>query len=150
MAFGQAQKHVIAAAETTPAAPGTAASAGAAKGIGVYRSIRIVTTRQGATGGVLDIYLQSSWDGGTTWIDIGHYAQLSAGASAVTDTIMFSREQMGTTAVVVGSGLSPALAANTFLQGEFGDMLRAVYVAGSGTSSGAPVTISVYGVRQNY
>lgn len=128
---------------TSPTSATTEASTPVA--VGKYDAIRIVAVLQGGTGGALNVRLQSSWDAGETWWDIASFAQLADGAAATTRAITLSRFNANTTPTVIGSDLSPALAANTFLDGDFGDHIRAVYTAGSGTSAGTTQTIWVLG-----
>lgn len=128
---------------TSPATAITAVSTPVA--VGKYDAIRIVAVLQGGTGGTLNPRLQSSWDGGTTWWDIVSFPQLADGAAPTTRTITLSRFNANTTPTAVGSGTSPALAAGTYLDGDFGDMIRAAYTAGSGTSAGTAQTIWVLG-----
>ena len=127
---------------TSPASATTAASGSVA--VGKYDAIRIVAVLQGGTGGTLNVRIQASWDGTTFW-DIASFAQLADGAASSTRSITLSRLNANTTPTVIGSDLSPALAANTFLDGDFGEHLRAVYTAGSGTSAGTAQTIWVLG-----
>ena len=107
-------------------------------------ALRIVAELVGATGGTLDVYLQTSDDGGTTWYDWAHFPQLAAGASAI--KYAFSVPSAGELGITtIGSGTSPALAANTVVGGPWGDRIRALYVAGASTSAGAAVVINIYG-----
>lgn len=129
----------------TSPANGTAAATGYVK-VDRFGAVRVVGVLQGATGDTLDVYLQASWDNGTTWFDIGHFAQLAAAAAVTTKTVTYAREQQNTTTVAIGSGASPALAANTFLGGEFGGLIRAYFVPGASTSAGASQTIHILGV----
>lgn len=129
----------------TSPSDGTAAATGYVK-VDRFGAVRIVGILQGATGDTLDVYLQASWDNGTTWFDIGHFAQLAAAAASTTKTVTYAREQQNTTAVTIGSGASPALAANTFLGGEFGALIRAYFVPGASTTEGKAQTIHVLGV----
>lgn len=147
--------------ETTPAAPGTAASAvawtsagsflpaGVAGPLGDYDAIDIVAELVGATGGTLDVYVQTSHDGGQTWYDSVHFTQLTAsGSAAIWRTSVTHFAQPSSAApVAVGKNLSPALAANTTVQGGWGDRARLVYVAGSGTSAGASIRVTVSAQR---
>ena len=95
----------------------------------------------GATGGTLDVYLQFSPDGGTTWVDYAHFPQISAGASAIYRVWNVSKSAQQTSLATVGTGTSPALSANSILGGDWGDRLRTVMVAGAGTSAGAAQTL---------
>jgi hypothetical protein len=105
--------------------------------ISIFRSI------QGGTGGVLDIYLQCSPDG-TNWYDWAHYAQQAAGASVTSKIWVPGMTNLSTT---IGTGLTPALAADTMIGGHPGKAVRVVYVAGASTSAGAAQTIKLICVR---
>ncbi len=131
---------------TTPAAPSTAvvgAPAVFATYIDAPESLDICASLIGATGGTLDLFLQTSPDGGATWFDYGHYAQLAAGAAAFRNRVGVSRFQQALTPVVVGVNLTPLLAAATFVGGPFNDRMRLVAVAGAGTTAGAVITIQL-------
>lgn len=125
---------------TSPAAAGTVAST-TITGLAGYRSGVVAATLQGATGDVLDVYIQTSPDAGVTWVDYIHFPQLAAGAAAITYRFGFGNYISSSTPVVVGKNLTPALAANTAANGDFGDRMRAVYVAGAVTTVGAAETI---------
>lgn len=144
--------------ETSPASPSTAASSVAVAGVPAGTPAGIITSGPvdwttadsmsvtaelvGATGGVLDIYIQTSFDGGTKWWDYVHFAQLAAGASAIRYAFTASPVAVqNANPVVVGINLTPALAANTILGGAWGDRFRLVMVAGGGTTVGAAVSV---------
>lgn len=141
--------------ETSPAAPGTAASsqsvqnANASFGAGVAGplddsdALDIVAELQGATGGTLDVYLQTSPDGGNNWFDLAHFPQLASAAAAIRYQAPVSLYTNSTVPVVVGKNLTPALAVNTVINGAYSNRMRIVMVAGTGTTAGAPVKITV-------
>ncbi len=145
--------------ETSPAAPGTAASsvavagAGAAFGVGIagplddYEALSITAELVGATGGTLDVYTQVSPDQGVTWFDYLHFPQLLNGASAIKYASPSSMYTQSQAATVIGKNLTPALAANTTTNGAFTDRMRILMVAGSGTSVGAAVKITMAAQR---
>lgn len=147
--------------ETTPAAPGTVASAaawtsagsflpaGQAGPLGDFDAIDIVAELVGATGGTLDVYVQTSLDEGATWYDSVHFTQLaSGGAAAIYRTAVTHFAQPSSAApVAVGKNLSPALAASTTVQGGWGNRARLVYVAGSGTTAGAAIKVTIAAQR---
>jgi hypothetical protein len=84
----------------------------------------------GAGGTTVNAYVQTSIDGGSSWIDIMQFAFTTAAAnkiSAVTVTTAL------TAVTVPGDG---ALTANTIVSGLLGDRLRLKYVT-TGTYSGA-------------
>jgi hypothetical protein len=127
---------------TSPASATTVAQT-PVTGLGPYRSMVVFANIQGGTGGTLDIYIQFSPDGGTTWVDYAHFAQLAAGAAAITRAFAVSKSGQQTTLQTVGTGTSPALAASTIIGGDWGDRLRVVAVAGTSTSAGAAQVISL-------
>jgi hypothetical protein len=127
---------------TSPASATTVAQT-PVTGLGPYRSMIVFANIQGGTGGTLDIYIQFSPDSGTTWVDYAHFAQLAAGAAAITRMFAVSKSGQQTTLQTVGTGTSPALAASTIVGGDWGDRLRVVAVAGASTSAGAAQVISL-------
>lgn len=138
---GVAKTSVTLFSGTTQAAAGTLAHA-AVTGLGAFNSMTVYASLVGATGGTLDLYLQYSPDGGTTWVDYAHYAQLAAGAAAVQKVFSVTKDYDEKTITTVGSGSTPALAANTVLGGDWGDRLRVVEVAGASTSAGAVIALT--------
>jgi hypothetical protein len=130
--------------DTSPASASTAVGSKLA-GLGEYDFIRVDALLVGATGGALDVYLQRCI-GPNAWADWVHFAQLAAGAAAIRYSLM-AQLANNTTIVTANAGTdsTPAvgLAAATFLGGHPGDTIRAVYVAGAGTSAGAAVLIHV-------
>jgi hypothetical protein len=131
--------------DTSPASASTAVGGDVGGGFRDCQALTIVATLQGATGGALDVYLQTSFDGGTTWVDFAHFAQLAAAAAASTKVWHVTRLTDVGTFTAVGTGSTPALAVNTILGGAWGDTFRAVYVAGASTSAGAAQTIKLFG-----
>jgi len=134
-------------AETSPAAPGTVASSLLVNGLSGFDLITVDADLVGATGGTLDVYLQRLVGDpatSTTWNDWVHFPQLASGGAAIKYTLGVG--MLTPTAItVVGRNLSPALAANNFIQTPPGERVRAVYVAGSGTSAGAALSITLTG-----
>jgi hypothetical protein len=108
-----------------------------------YKTLRIEATLQGATGGTLDVYVQVSYDGGVSWSDYVHFAQLLAGAAAVTYGVSMSRSN-GDALAVVGKNTTPLLAAGDWRDGEWGNAVRLLFVAGAGTSAGATQTVKFF------
>ena len=141
--------------ETSPSAPGTAASsqavlnagnyfpAGVAGPMADYDAVDIIAELKGATGGTLDVTVQMSPNDSGAWFDIIHFTQLAGSAAAIIYQAPISNATTTTAPVVIGKNLSPALAAGVVVNGTFSDRLRLVMVAGSGTSAGAPVTVRV-------
>lgn len=132
----------------SPAAGSAAAIGNPIRGLARYDAIQIVCNVEGISGETLDLYLQSSWDNGTTWLDWAHLPQLAAGASATIYSI--SVPQMGATGITeIGSGSSPALAAGSVLGGAWGPMMR-VYAVPSGTATGVAQSFDFYGYLQRF
>src|SRR5574340_600189 len=119
----------------SPASPSTVAQA-AVTGLDSYSYCWVYSKLQGATGGPLDVYLQTSFDAGTTWVDVGHYTQLAAAAALSATAVAYSKwgptvsTAPTSTATTVNSvSGTPALAAGTFLPGVMGNAMRVVFVA---------------------
>lgn len=85
------------------------------------------------TGGnpTLDVYLQTSADGGTTWRDIAH-TQFTT--SALKRFAQISGQTAGATSILAAS--DAALSGETVTQGAWGDRLRVKYVFAAGGSTG--------------
>ncbi len=135
-------------ATTSPATAITSISASVG-GLAAFETVTVLATLTGATGGVLDVYLQGSFDGGVTWYEVCHFTQVAAAAAAKVYTVVFANAaamtQVGTgTAVSAGTAV---LTAGTIVGGHPGDQLRAVYVAGASTSAGAAQTFLVHGTN---
>jgi hypothetical protein len=134
--------------ETTPNAAGTAVGFTLGQ-LSRYRGLRIEAFLIGATGGTLDVYLQRKL-GPNAWTDWCHFAQLASGAAAAKFSLACEHANVAsiTTAANVGTDGAPgvALAANNFVGGHPGDIIRAVYVAGASTSAGAVLAFHVTGI----
>jgi hypothetical protein len=134
-------------AVTSPAAASTVAQTPIASGLERCNSLTINALIRGATGGTLDVYVQTSHDEGATWVDLVHFPKLTAGAAVVRYAAHVSRATSPTNPVVVGSGTSPVLAANAIAGGSWGDSMRVLLVAGVSTSAGAAQSIEIVGHR---
>lgn len=125
---------------TSPAAPSTVA--GPIVDIPSWaRELMIIASLTGATGGPLDVYLQVTPDGGTTWFDYAHFPQKAAASALTHHAVSVSRSEQLLTPTAIGSNLTPALAVNTVVGGEFGFKMRMLFVAGALTTAGASQTI---------
>lgn len=132
---------------TSPAAPGTVVgpvSDGVTQCVADYASMRVEASLQGATGGTLDVYLQVSYDQGVSWTDFAHFTQLAAGAAAIKYAFTSVRHVGDGAIVVPGKDASPTLAVNTVRAGDWGSLVRVLFVAGAGTTLGATQTIKFY------
>jgi hypothetical protein len=115
-----------------------------------YDSMLVVGVLAGLTGGTLDVYLQDSPDGGTTWLDCCHFTQVAAAGSG---KYAFSLA-LSSTPVAIGTGTtgSPgvALAASSVRPAPWcTDTMRIVAVSGSGTSGSAAVQ-TIYFIATDY
>lgn len=147
-------------AETSPSAPGTAASsqpvqntaswapAGVAAPLHEFDAINcVLEIGATATGGTLDVYVQVSADEGITWTDIIHFKQHLTGDGNVIYEAPMSNATTTTAPTAVGKNLNPALSAGTtgtVINGAFSDRMRLVMVAGSGTTVGVTVNMKLF------
>ncbi len=134
--------HLISA--TSAGAAGTAVLGTPVGMLQNYDALTIRAALTGPTGGTLDVYLQTSVDG-TDWTDYAHFAQVAAAAAVATFGFTVSRSGQQTSILALGSGLFPTLAANAVVGGDFGNQMRAVAVAGVGTTVGAAQVIRIIG-----
>jgi hypothetical protein len=129
---------------TSPASASTVAATPIAYGLDELDSITIIGELVGATGGTLDVYLQTSYDG-TTYYDFAHFTQLADGGAAVKYAWHVSRVSERTTITTLGSGTTPVLTAGVIMAGGWGNQMRVLFVAGAGTSAGAAQTVRILG-----
>lgn len=130
---------------TSPASATTAASTNTATGLDRFTSLHIYAEITGATGGSLNVYLQTSPDLGTTWVDYAAFPLASAGAAVAAYAFTVSRGSQQSSMIAVGKNLTPALTANSVLGGDFGDRMRAVFKANASTTAGAAQVITISG-----
>ncbi len=132
--------------DTSPAAASTVAGT-PITGLDDFDSVVIFASIEGATGGVLDVFIQ--FFDGTDWIDCVHFTQLTDGGAAVAYVIPIDRRARpdDATPVVTGQGLVPLLAADAIVHGTLTDRLRFVFVAGVGTSAGVSQVMTVVGTK---
>lgn len=142
--------------ETSPAAVGTAVSskpvsstanynvAGVAGPVDDSFGMQVTAVVGDPVGGALDLYVQTSPDDGAHWFDQIHFASFSSGTGGVQVATLSAISQPASAApVAVGTGLAPALVADTVVQGMGFNRLRLLMVAGSGTTAGTSVTVYV-------
>jgi hypothetical protein len=113
-----------------------------------FLALNVAAVLRGGTSDTLDVYLQLSPDDGATWFDCLHFPQLSAGQGATTWGCALGVE--ADAIVAIGSGNTPALAANTIAFGGWGSRLRMAFVAGASTSGGAPQKVWIFAQRPEY
>ena len=133
---------------TSPNSASTAAGTVIACGLADLDSLTVVASLVGATGGVLDVYLQTSHDGGTTYYDWLHFTQLTAGNAAV-KVVAHTPRTLNAALTTVGAATTPALAAGTLTGGSWGDQMRLLFVAGASTSAGAAISVQIVGNRNS-
>jgi hypothetical protein len=64
-------------------------------------SVQLVVSAAGTdVGDTLDVYVDTSFDGGTTFVNIGHFTQVLGNGGAKTFIMSFCNANPGTTAVV--------------------------------------------------
>ncbi len=106
----------------------------------MYVAFETIFTR--ASGGTtLDVYLQTSLDGGATWFDIHEHSYVTSDLKKITVTTGYSGTALTNAPVPLTPG-DAALTANTTVPGVLGDRLRIKYVvAGSyvGTFSASAI-----------
>lgn len=142
-------RRVVTVTGTSPASA-TTAVIGSAEGVNVadFDSMGVECLVQGGTGGTLDLYLQIMPYEGTVWTDYAALAQLADGAAATRVRFTVARDGQALTITTVGTALTPALAANTVIGGDFGSRMRIVAKAGVGTSAGTAQTFRFFGSRR--
>lgn len=145
-----ATRQIFTITGTSPASASTAIVGDVQQTLLDYDQFTIDAALVGATGGVLDVYLQRQVTA-NVWADWLHFPQLTAGAAAVNYTAVAGYDKV---IVAVGNGTdasagTPALAANTFVGGHPGQAVRCVAVAGVSTSAGAAITIRITAWRED-
>jgi predicted amino acid dehydrogenase len=142
--MSSANTSPIFAAPTVTSTAGASTAAGTAvEGLGSFESIVLLYTTASVGGGTLDVYVQTRH--GAVWYDYVHFPQIAAGAAAVTYRVPCTRSASVGAPVVIGSGVLPALAVNACVQGDFGDAVRLVVVAGAGAVAGGVQTVNISG-----
>ena len=132
---------------TEAPSPATASSAvsTAQTGFMKHQTLTIIGSLLGATGGTLDVIVETSTDG-TDWYEMIRFTQLAAGGAAATSRFNISPTG-GAATVVVGKNLTTTtgLASGTSVNGQWFDRLRVRYIAGTSTSAGAAQKVTVVG-----
>ncbi len=106
-------------------------------GLAQYQAMGVTAVIQGGSGGTLDVYIQTlSSDANAVWTDLIHFTQLADGASAVTRSVVLSKNGTTSAITTTGTNLTPGLASGAVLGGNFGDQVRVVYATGTGTILG--------------
>lgn len=135
-------REFILTGDTTTGTTAAEILGSAANGLRQYDWFTIDASLKGVPLGTLDVYLQRKVTS-DVWADWLHFPQLAAGAAR----IYYSVPSASATDIrVVGWGTdaspgTPTLAANTFVGGHPGDMVRLVAKQGSATMTGTGVTV---------
>lgn len=108
----------------------------------------INVTAAGTATGTVNIYIQDSWDGGTTWDDMVSSVQLTLGTTTGTQRFVIQGRIASTITQATAVSVA-ALSAGTVRGGPFGDRIRIrEKVAGtSGSPAGATYTITMIPCR---
>lgn len=123
-------------------------------GLQNYDSLLILinVTAAGTATGTVNIRIQDSWDGGTSWDDIVSSLQLTLGSTTGTQRFVVQGNIAAatittatSTALTMGSAVVSNLAAGSARQGPFGDRIRVreTVASTSGTPVGATYSITV-------
>jgi hypothetical protein len=94
------------------------------------------------SGGTLDVYGQSFVLG--VWYDIFHFKQLASGSSSFKYSLVAGPGYTANS-VTIGTGTTPALAADSVVGGPWGEKLRLLMVPGAGAAGGAAVKVTLLG-----
>ncbi len=106
-----------------------------------YDSFVVVAELAGVGGITCDVWIEESWDG-TNWFEVGHFAQLAAGAAAIVYRLSPTLDATVRT-VAKNATTNGTLAAGTFCGGPWGPQLRLVSRTGAGSPSGGTITQTV-------
>lgn len=143
------EQRVITSSTTLASTASTTTPGSTARVAVRYQAMLVIVNVTAFTGGTLDVYLQDSFDDGTTWYDCAHFSQLAATASLKQ---AFS-VALDKTPVSIGIGTTGtpgvALAANSVRPGPWGPLIRPIYVTGAGTS-GANIVETVTFIPTEY
>ena len=135
-AIGDQRQTLLAAQAITTALAGTIG--GPVIGlVGMKYLVAEANFTYGSGGTTTDVYIQTSVDGGATWIDIMNFHFTTASGKGVSAVVM-------TTALA--ANVSPgdgALAANTILSGLLGDRVRAKLVTTGTYASSTSITVDI-------
>jgi ABC-type amino acid transport substrate-binding protein len=133
---------------TSPSSATTTVMYTTASNTSLFTTCSAYVAQTGATGGTLDIYIQTMLKQVNNptgyWVDVAHTAQMAAAAAKTAYTFPITRWSStapGITAGINTTSGTPTLTAATVTQGILGYKLRVVVVAGAGTSAGAVQTI---------
>lgn len=143
--------RVSGVAATTVTVPLTAASNGDVfGGLQNYDSLLVLinVTAAGTATGTINIWVQDSWDGGTSWDDMVASANITLGTTTGTQRFIV-QGRIATTATQGSAVSNGALTAATVRGGPFGDRIRVreKCTSPSGSPVGCTYSIAVIPCR---
>lgn len=107
-----------------------------------YELLSVVGEFGGNTGGTLDVYVQTFYNG--HWYDFCHIKQVTAGGAVARVQYVAGRATQ-TNGTVIGIDNTPALANDTIVGGVWGEKFRLWMVSGASTTVGAAVKVYILG-----
>jgi hypothetical protein len=137
--------ELVSGTEATSPATASSAVSTAVSGFMKYQTLTIIGALAGATGGTLDVIVETSTDG-TDWYEMVRFTQLASGGAAAVSRFNLSPTG-GAATVVVGKNLTTTtgMVSGTSINGQWFDQLRVRYIAGTSTSAGAVQKVTVVG-----
>lgn len=116
-------------------------------GLGIYKTANVLirTTTTGAVTGTLQLFIQDSTDGGTTWDDVIASNTIAFGAAVSTQNF-FLQGALASTKAPGAASATGTLAAGTIRQGPFGDRFRVQEVISGVSGSPTGVTYIINGI----
>lgn len=119
-------------------------------GLQNYDSLLVLinVTAAGTATGQVNLYVQDTWDGGTSWDDMAASGNISLGTT--TGTQRFVIQGRIATTITQGTAVSNgALTAGTVRSGPFGDRIRILEKVGStgGTPVGCTYSVTIIPCR---
>lgn len=145
MAIASIAKRIV---ETSPSAPGVMISSNSVASFAPYDTIRMYATLTGGTGGTLDVVLEESFDQ-IEWFEFFRFPQVAAGVTKTwraTSVLQNGILEVGLSSLLTSQQV---IAPNTNGAGPWGDFIRAKYIAGAGTTAGAPQIIRLIGTTSS-
>ena len=113
-----------------------------------FDTVKVIAELASHTGGTLDVYLQHSPDGGTTWFDCAHFAQVSAASTLVKDLSLVLDGTHRTVGKGNKSTTPSGLAADSHVSAPWSPKLRIAAITGAGTS-GADKVQTIHFILQD-
>lgn len=140
--FVGAHAAVTLAASTTDAVAGAGKTLTAVTGLGIYKQLEIllnVTAAAAAAGDTLDVYIDTSIDGGTSIVNVAHFTQVLGNGGAKKFYATLDPSNPGTAVIAVGSDCAAGVVRPSF----FGDWMQVRYTIVDGGAHGQSFTFAV-------